>query len=291
MAIAEPYRPDIRLRGWASVRRRKNSLGRLSISNWVALSAPLVITIFALLVPSIAPQSPDIPVGEPFSPPGHGFLLGSDEVGRDVFSRVLYGMRTSWFASLEVIVCAVAVGALIGLLAGGIGGWVDTALMRLTDIVLALPGPILAIAVVAALGPSLRHTLVAVLLVWWPFYARIIRGEIRTLSARPHIEAARLAEAGRIRILGRHLLPGAVPVIVVTASLDMGNVVLTLAGLSFLGLGAPAPAPELGAMAASGIGYLLQQWWVAVVPAAAVCLLAFMCNLTGDGLRSILVDR
>jgi peptide/nickel transport system permease protein len=163
--------------------------------------------------------------------------------------------------------------------------------MRFTDVFLALPGPVLAIAVVAALGPGFTHTLIAVAIVWWPFYARIVRGEVKALAARPHIEAARLSGVGRVRIAVRHLLPGAVPATVVTASLDVGNLVLTLAALSFLGLGAPAPAPELGAMSARGLGFLLTQWWIPVIPGIAVFVLALVANLAGDGLRDLIGDR
>jgi peptide/nickel transport system permease protein len=208
-----------------------------------------------------------------------------------VLSRVLFGMRTSWLAALLVIASGVIIGGIVGLVAGAAGGWIDTVLMRTTDAFLALPGPILAMAVVAALGPSLEHTLVAVMIVWWPFYARIVRAEIWTLAARPHVEAARLAGAGRWRIAVRHLLPGAIPATLVTASLDVGNLVLTLAGLSFLGLGAPAPAPELGAMVARGLPYLLEQWWVPIMPGLAVMLLALIANLAGDGLRDLMGDR
>jgi peptide/nickel transport system permease protein len=183
------------------------------------------------------------------------------------------------------------VGGLVGVVAGATGGWVDNVLMRVTDGFLALPAPVLAIAVVAALGPGLTHTLLAVAVVWWPFYARIIRGEIRTLAARPHLEAARLAGVGRFRLAVRHLLPGAVPAAVVTASLDVGNLVLTLASLSFLGLGQPAPAAELGADTARNLSYLLQQWWIPVMPGLAVMLLSLVGNVAGDGVRNLLDER
>jgi peptide/nickel transport system permease protein len=208
-----------------------------------------------------------------------------------VLSRVLYGWRSSWFAALGVIASGLLIGGLIGLIAGSVGGLVDNLLMRITDTFLALPAPVLAIAVVAALGPSYLHTLVAVAIVWWPFYARIVRGEIRTLSARPHVEAARLAGVGRIHLAVRHLLPGAVPAAVITASLDVGNLVLTLAGLSFLGLGQPAPAAELGADAARNLSYLLQQWWIPVMPGLAVMVMALVGNIAGDGVRNLLGDR
>jgi peptide/nickel transport system permease protein len=190
-----------------------------------------------------------------------------------------------------VIASGVIIGGIIGLIAGTAGGWIDDVLMRFTDFFLALPGPILAIAVVAALGPSLMHTLIAVSIVWWPFYSRIVRGEVKALAARPHLEAARLAGVGRIRLAVRHLLPGAIPATMVTASLDVGNLVITLATLSFLGLGAPAPAPELGAMAARGLTYLLQEWWVPVMPGLALLFLALVSNLAGDGLRDLMGDR
>jgi peptide/nickel transport system permease protein len=292
MAIAEPISPpaDDRVRGLARV-RQATSIGHTSRGDRVALGALAGVTLLALLTPLIAPYDATKPAGPPFAVPFHKYLFGTDEVGRDVLTRTLYGLRTSWLAALLVIASGVLIGGLIGLVAGSVGGWVDGLLMRITDAFLALPGPILAIAVVAALGPSLQHTLIAVMIVWWPFYARIVRGEIRALAARPHIDAARLSGVGRVRIAVRHLLPGAIPAVLVTASLDVGNLVLTLAGLSFLGLGAPAPAPELGAMAARGLPYFLEQWWVAVVPGVAVLLLALIANLAGDGLRDLIGDR
>jgi peptide/nickel transport system permease protein len=291
MAVAEPFVPGRSLRGIASI-RRPSFLARVSWGDRAAIGLLGVVTLVALFAPWIAPHRPLFPVGLPELAPGkHGFLLGTDEVGRDILSRVLYGLRTSWFAALEVIASGVVIGGFIGVVAGAAGGWVDNLLMRFTDVFLALPGPVLAIAVVAALGPGFTHTLIAVAIVWWPFYARIIRGEVKALAARPHVEAARLSGVGRVRIAVRHLLPGAVPATVVTASLDVGNLVLTLAALSFLGLGAPAPAPELGAMSARGLGFLLTQWWIPVIPGLAVFVLALVANLAGDGLRDLIGDR
>ena len=220
-----------------------------------------------------------------------GFLLGSDSIGRDILSRVLFGLRSSWLAALVVVGLGLVIGGLVGLVAGATGGWVDNLLMRITDGFLALPAPVLAIAVVAALGPGLFHTLLAVSVVWWPFYARILRGEIRTLAARPHVEAARLAGTGPVRIALRHLLPGALPAAAVTASLDIGNLVLTLAGLSFLGLGQSAPAPELGSDTARNLSYLLQDWWIPVMPGIAVALLSLAANVAGDGVRNLMSGR
>jgi peptide/nickel transport system permease protein len=163
--------------------------------------------------------------------------------------------------------------------------------MRLTDLFLALPAPLVAIAIVSALGPGIVHTLIGISVVWWPYYARIIRGEVRALAARPHIEAARLAKAGRTRIIVRHLLPGAIPTAIVSASLDVGNVVLLLAGLSFLGLGQSQPAPELGADVANALDQLLSQKWVPLIPGIAVLLLTLIANLGGDALRRLLAGK
>jgi peptide/nickel transport system permease protein len=265
---------------------------RTGSADSVVLVALGLLCLVALLGPVLAPHSTSAPSGSPFLPPGaSGHLLGTDEVGRDLLSRVLTGVRASWLSALLVIASGVVVGGLVGLAAGAIGGWVDGILMRLTDAFLALPGPLLAIAVVAALGPSLTHTLVAVVIVWWPFYARIVRGEIRALAARPFVEAARLAGASPLRVAFRHLLPGATASTLVAASLDVGNLVLTLAALSFLGLGAPAPAPELGGMAARGLPNLLEHWWVPVMPGLAVMVIALVANLAGDALRNLLTDR
>jgi peptide/nickel transport system permease protein len=266
-------------------------VGRRNRAAWMAAAILVLLCLLALLGPVLAPHNPLLPIGLPFEPPGHGgFLLGSDSIGRDELSRVLFGVRTSWLSALAVISSGVVVGGSVGLVAGAVGGWVDEVLMRVTDAFLALPGPVLAIAFAAALGPSLAHTLIAVAIVWWPFYARIVRGEVRSLVARPHVEAARLAGASRWRLMLRHLLPGALPAVVVTASLDVGNLVIMLASLSFLGLGAPEPAPELGAMAARSLPYLLQDWWTAIMPAIGIFVLAFGSNMAGDLVRDAMRD-
>jgi peptide/nickel transport system permease protein len=265
-------------------------LGRLERGGLVVLA---LTTAVALLAPLLAPYAPTtaLPAGSFAAPGTHRLLLGSDELARDLFSRVLYGIRASWLSALAVIASGVLIGGLIGTVAGIAGGWLDTALMRFTDLFLALPAAVLVIAVVAGLGPSLPHTLLAVAIVWWPWYARIVRGEVRAQAMRSHADAARLAGVGRTRLALRHLLPGAFPAVLVTASLDVGSLVLILAGLSFIGLGSPPPAPELGAMAARGMPYLLGHPWIPLAPAIAVFLLAFAANLAGDGLRDLLEDQ
>ncbi|KJF16384.1 MULTISPECIES: ABC transporter permease [Acidithrix] len=252
----------------------------------IAVLALAAVTLVALLAPVLAPYNPLVPVDQPFMVPfGAAHLLGTDSVGRDVLSRVLYGVRSSWLSAIAVISFGVLLGGTIGMIAGVSGSKIDSILMRITDGFLAFPGPVLAIAVVASLGASLLHTLIAVAIVWWPFYARIVRAEARAIMSRPHIEAAKTFGVGYFRLALRHVLPGVVPAVIVTASLDVGNLVIALSGLSFLGLGAPAPSPELGAMAARNLQYLLQQWWVCVMPALAIAVMAIISNFAGDALR------
>jgi peptide/nickel transport system permease protein len=283
-AISYRRRPPVDLSRWARSRNRA--------LDFVLVSPLAITTVVAFFATAIAPYNPVQPVGDldlgPFSP---HHLLGTDSIGRDLLSRTIIGMRTSWLSALVVVLVGLLIGGVIGLIAGAFGGWVDSVLMRLTDLFLAMPGALVAIAIVAALGPGIVHTLIGISIVWWPYYARIIRGEIRALAARPHIEAARLAGVKRTRLIVKHLLPGAVPTAIVTASLDIGNVVLLLAGLSFLGLGQSQPAPELGADTANSLDQLLNQQWVPVIPGLAVLLLTLIANVGGDALRRLLTGR
>jgi peptide/nickel transport system permease protein len=266
-------------------RGRLTSIGRLELA---ALALALGLVALVVIVPSFLSHGPLDLVDTPLRAPGAQHLLGTDEQGRDVFTRVIYGMRTSVWAAAVVIASGIVIGGTIGLLAGIAGGVLDAGLMRLTDLFLALPGPLLVLAIVAALGPGIRNTLIGISVIWWPYYARIVRGQVRATMALPHVEAARLGDIGRLRLAFRHVLPGAWSPVVVGASLDIGNLVLLLAALSFLGLGSPEPAPELGAMTSSGLTYLFTGWWVAIAPAAAVFLLAFLGNLAGDAIRDLM---
>lgn len=279
-SVAASARQPAALRLW---HRRQAAAGAGTGTVRAALMPVGIVTLILLAAPLLATHSAlDITSVGPFHAPSLSYPFGTDDVGRDVFSRVLYGMRESWFGALAVIISGAAFGALVGALAGAFGGFVDTVLMRTTDLFLALPAPIIAIAVIAAIGPSLFHTLLALSVVWWPWYARIVRAEVRAHAARPHADAAKLAGASRPRLVLRHLLPGAAAPVIVTMSLDVGNLILALAALSFIGLGAPPPAPELGAMSSQGLEYLLAYWWVPIAPAAAAALLALVANLLGD---------
>jgi peptide/nickel transport system permease protein len=286
--LGEPDMPRLRL--WRG--RTIAAAGRSRAGVAGALIPVGVMTLIAIAAPLLATHgSAAMTSAGPFHPPSLHYPFGTDDIGRDVFSRVLYGIRESWLGAVGVIAVGAAFGGLLGALAGAFGGFVDTILMRITDLFLALPAPVLAIAVIASIGPSLFHTLLALSIVWWPWYARIVRGEVRALASRPHADAARLAGVGRARLVLRHLLPGAIPPVIVTMSLDVGNLILAIAGLSFIGLGAPPPSPELGAMSAQGLEFLFGHPWVPIAPAAAVALLALVANLLGDHANRTLDQR
>jgi peptide/nickel transport system permease protein len=289
MAIYAGEAP-LRRRWWPSMPSTGSISGRLAKLGKLELAAIIAftgLTLFLLVVPLFVPFSTTDAVGSQLTGTSGSHWFGIDEQGRDVLSRCLMGMRASWFSAWVVIASGILIGGTIGLIAGMTGGWVDNVLMRITDVFLAMPGPLLVLAVVSAMGPTLQHTLIAVAIVWWPFYARIVRGEVKSIMARSHIEAARMGGAGRFRIAFKHVLPGTWGAILVTASLDIGALMLTLAGLSFLGLGSPPPAPELGAMTSRGLSYLFTSWWVPVFPALCVFVLAFVGNLAGDAVRDV----
>ena len=265
-------------------------LGRLTWVEKGALAALVLLTLLAVVGPWIAPYDARARVAPAFLPPSGDHLFGTDEIGRDLLSRVLAGVQLTWLPGLLIIAVGVLVGGTIGLIGGAAGGWTDRVLQRLTDLFLVLPSTLIAIAVVAALGASLTNTVIAISIFWWPWYARIVRGEIVALAARPHVEAARLAGASRRRVLTRYLLPGVVPSLLVAATLDVANVVLILALLSFLGLGAPAPSPELGAMTARTLDSLTSAWWLPLFPALVIFALAFASNVAGDAIRKTMTS-
>ena len=253
-----------------------------------ALLALLAFTLVAVFAPWLTPDDPFLRAGHSYEPPSWPHPFGTDEIGRDLFSRVVLGVRLTWLPGLAVIASGVVVGGTLGLVAGAAGGVVDLAIDRLTDLFIVVPSTLIALAVVATLGAGTLHVVMALMLFWWPWYSRVVRAEIRALAATPHVEAARVAGVGRARLMTRYLAPGALPAVLVTATLDVANVVLTMSLLSFLGLGAPSPQPELGAMVARTLDHLTDHWRLPIVPAAAVFLLALSANHAGDGLRRIL---
>jgi peptide/nickel transport system permease protein len=271
----------------ARVDRARYAWRRLGFGDRVALALLGLVFVACMLAPLFAPHPYDQQVGRPFQPPGGGALMGTDDVGFDVFSRILAGARQSWLSALAVVAVGGSFGALLGLIAGAVGGWVDSLLMRITDAFLALPAPMIAIAFAVSLGPSQAHALLAVVIVWWPVYARIVRGTVKALTSRPSLEAARLGRVSTRRIWFRHLLPGAMRPVLVTASHDIGSLILLLASLSFLGLGSPDPAAELGSMVSKALPYLLTAPWAVLFPASAVFVIAFVSNIAGDAAQQL----
>jgi peptide/nickel transport system permease protein len=210
--------------------------------------------------------------------------LGVDGLGRDVFTRVLYGGRVSLPVAAVVVVLASIFGTMYGALAGYLGGWFDEVTMRIVDMVLAFPALILAMAIAAALGPSIENSMLALLVVWWPPYARLARGQVLVLKARDFVSAAAALGLRDRRILLRHVLPNAAAPSIVLMAMDFGNAIIITAALSFLGLGAVPPTPEWGAMVAEG-RELTAQWWISTFPGVAILMVALAANFVGDGLR------
>jgi peptide/nickel transport system permease protein len=238
----------------------------------------------------IAPYSATAQTGSQLSPPSGTHLLGTDALGRDVLSRALSGARYSLPVSALAIVVSVAFGSLVGAVAGYLGGWVDAVLMRIADIVMAFPAILLAMAVAAGLGPGLTNAMVAIIVVWWPIYARLMRGQVLSIKQRDHVESAVAIGAKSPRILFRHIVPQALTPVLVNATMDLGQIILLIAGLSFLGLGALPPAPEWGAMITDGAQSFYQPW-VAAAPGIAMLSIVLAINFLGDGLRDALDIR
>jgi peptide/nickel transport system permease protein len=255
----------------------------------------LLIVLVALLAPLLAPFPGDAgsatnPVAALQAPSLH-HLFGTDQVGRDVFSRVLYGARVSPLIALFVLVIACVVGIPLGVVAGYFGGVADDVIMRVTDVFLAFPSLLLALAFAAVLPPSLTSLTIAIAITWWPWYTRLIRGQAASVAGRPYVESCRALGIPTWRILLRHVLPNAVTPLIVQVSLDVGGVILTASALSFLGLGAQDPTPDWGLMVAEGENYFTTQWWLVTYPGLAILLTALAFNLLGDGLRDVLDPR
>lgn len=271
--------------GWLSLSRNPLALFGLGIL--------VTLIVLSALAPWIAPHDPYTQeLANRLQPPGTaGHLLGTDELGRDILSRLIHGASITLYIVTLVAVTAPVVGLVIGTLAGYVGGWTDTALMRLTDIFLAFPRLVLALAFVAALGPGIENAVLAIAITSWPPYARLARAETLTVRHQDYISAIRLQGASPVRIIAGHVMPLCLSSVIVRVTLDMAGIILTAAGLGFLGLGAQPPIPEWGAMISSGRKFLLDQWWVATMPGLAIFIVSLGFNLLGDGLRDILDPR
>ncbi len=279
----------------ASARRRLPAPLRRFLSNRLAVIGLFVLLVFAvsaLLAPWVAPFDPaQIFFSDLRAAPGAAHIFGADELGRDIFSRVVYGARVSLSAGLISVTLALVFGGGIGLVAGYVGGWLDDVLMRVVDALLALPFLVLAIALAAILGPSLQNTMIAIAIVTAPAFARITRGEVLSQRERDYVQAAQALGAGDGRLITRHLLPNISGALIVQTSLAIANAILAEASLSFLGLGIQPPAPSWGSMLNAARGYLTDAPWMAVFPGLAIFLAVLAFNLIGDGLREALDPR
>jgi len=248
----------------------------------------LILAVLAIIGPYVAPHDPYLQnISERLKPPSWKHPCGTDQLGRDIFSRILYGCRISLSIAVLVVLTSTLIGLVLGLISGYLGGKIDEVLMRITDMFFAFPRLILAMAVAAALGPSLYNVMLSIATVSWPIYARLVRACVLQVKNETFIEAARAIGAPHLRIMFRHILPMVIHVIIVQSTLDMGGVILLAAGLGFLGLGAPPPTPEWGVMVSEGRVYIRTQWWVSTFPGLAIFLAALGFNLLGDGLRDI----
>ncbi len=264
--------------------RMRRRLRRYGLA-WMGAGIVLAWLLVALLAPWISPFPPDaVDVTQRLLTPSATHWLGTDILGRDVFSRLLHGSRISLLAGFSVVLLGAAFGTAIGILAAWLRGWGEEALMRLTDLVLCFPPIILALALAAALGIGTTNTIIAMLVVWWPKYARLARSLALVQRSQEYVEAATVLGLPQKRILFRHILPNVFGPIAVLCTLDLGIAILTFAGLSFLGLGVVPPAAEWGSMVAEG-RELVEQWWVATFPGLAILTVVIGFNFLGDGLR------
>lgn len=266
--------------GWLAFRRNPVAvIGLLIIAS--------LVTVAALAPWITASDGLELHLSERLQAPGSEHWFGTDELGRDIFDRIIWGSRITLYIVALVSIIVVPIGLLVGTVSGYIGGWVDTVLMRLTDIFLAFPRLILAMALVAALGPGLENAVLAIAVTTWSPFARIARAEALTIRNSEFILAAQVQGVSTAGILLRHVTPLCMSSVIVRLTLDMAGIILTAAGLGFLGLGAQPPTPEWGAMISLGRQYLIDQWWVPTVPGIAILVVSLGFNLLGDGLRDV----
>lgn len=274
--------------------RRSHRLAQFAENrlNLIGLTFVSVVVFAAVLAPEIAPYGPaEQDLFNRLQPPSWAHPMGTDQLGRDIFSRLLYGARISLRIGIIVVAITLAIGTTVGVVAGYIGGWVDEALMRSVDVLLAFPGILLALVIAGILGPSLTNIMIALAVVGWTSYARIIRGSVLSVKEAEYIKSAQLMGVSDVRIIIRHVLPNVITPVIVLATMDMAYVILGTAGLSFLGLGAQPPTPEWGTMLSMGRDYVDTAWWVVNFPGLAIMITVLGFNLLGDGLRDILDPR
>lgn len=270
-------------------------MARLLRKHWtgfLGLATLILLVLAAIFAPFLAPAGPtQIMLPNKLLPPSLTHPFGTDDLGRDVLSRVIYGGRISLASGVVVVLIAMLLGVVLGLVAGYWGGVIDGVVMRVSDVFLSFPRLVLAMAIAASLGAGLINGMIAVALSWWPWYARLVRSQVLSLKQADFVTAASSIGASHVRIIVRHLLPNIVGLIAVQSSLDLGYAILFTASLSFIGLGAQPPTPEWGAMISQGRNYLLTHWWYPTFPGLAIFVAVLGANLFGDTLRDILDPR
>jgi peptide/nickel transport system permease protein len=255
----------------------------------VGLAIVVLLILVAIFAPLIATHDPYLPqLSKRLSVPNAEFWFGADELGRDIYSRLVYGSRLTLFIVALVIVTSAPIGLIIGAISGTYGGWLDRIFMRITDVFLAVPKLLLALAFVAALGPGIVNAALAITLTAWPPYARLARAEAMVVRNSDYVAAARLAGASQFRIIVFHIIPMCLSSVIVRVTFDMAGIILTAAGLGFIGLGAQPPLPEWGAMISTGRKFIFDQWWVPTVPGIAIFVVSLGFNLLGDAVRDLL---
>ncbi|GAA5618318.1 nickel transporter permease [Brucella anthropi] len=293
------------LRGWltapvptsafqANIQQLRRSWFKLmaNTSAVFGLAVIVLLVLVAIFAPLIATH--DIGannLANRLQPPSWGHFFGTDELGRDIFSRLVYGSRITLYIVTLTAVIAAPIGLVVGTTAGYMGGWVDTALMRIVDIFLAFPSLVLALSFAAALGPGIENAVIAISLAAWPPIARLARAETLTIRSSDYVAVIRLQGASTMRVITKHVVPMCIPSVVIRITLNMSSIILTAAGLGFLGLGAQPPSPEWGAMLSSGREFMMTSWWLAAVPGTAILIASLAFNLFGDGLRDVLDPR
>lgn len=283
--IVDSWRPK-----WNSFKESLYLLAKNKLS-LLAFAIIIVLVLGAIFAPVLVPYPEDVystHIENKLQPPSSEHIMGTDELGRDVFSRVVYAARVSISTALIAVGVALIIGIPLGAIAGSFGGWVDNVIMRITDIFLSFPPLLLAIALVALLGSGLTNAIIAIVISWWPWYTRLVRGQAISIKERKFVQAAETIGTSKAKIIFKHIIPNCISPVIVQASMDIGGVIMTVASLSFLSLGAQQPTPEWGLMISVGRAYFPDKWWCCIFPGIAIFLTVLSFNLLGDAIREIL---